>query len=186
MPAVLAEELQTAIINTLDGTHSNQPNIREFGPGTYVYGGLEGNIKATQAKALDLNNTMYVFDVIVGTPQTHEASPVSRNANHKIIYMNVSIPIWRHLMTTPEDDVRRQDRAEFVENIDLAIQALTYPGNLTQDGDSTATNIMGGMLMGPGGVGDPIPSEPEEDWDAHLLTARIDASALMKVTQPTA
>jgi hypothetical protein len=187
---ILAESIERGIVAIMDGSHvqAAATDIRRVSAGTFTFGAFDGQSPGgTKARTVDEATSVYRFDLILGEIETHESSPVSRKANHKIVRLGISIKVWQHLRTEIQEARRRQNRYDMATSMDLAIQALAYPGNLETDGDAfpSFTGIISGCLVGPGGQGDPIKTDPTEDWDERHLTAQIEASALIKVTQET-
>lgn len=184
------EAIERGIVAIMDGTHVQAlaADIRFVEPGIFLFGAFDGQAPGgTKARTVDEATANYRFDLILGEIETHESSPVSRKANHKIVRLGLTVKVWRHLRTEIQESRRRQDRYDMAREMDIAIQALAYPGNLAEDGQASPspTGIISGCLLGPGGQGDPIKTDPAEDWDERHLTAQIEASALIKVTQNT-
>jgi hypothetical protein len=111
---------------------------------------------------------------------------MSNSGDRSIETLDLEITINYVLPPTTQTTERRAKQATIANAGNLAIQALTMPGNLTDDGAGSpvATNIVSGLLTGPGGLGRPSAVYAYE-WDTLTATTTIAASAVVVVTQPT-
>jgi|GEM_PF-3502826 len=164
-----------SIRNVLDGTFTG---IRDVASGTYQ------DAQAVENKGLALVTP--TFDIDVAGIATHSAAPFSVSSSRSIEVLDLSIVITTTLPSGVLIDERYTAQAAQVNNANLAIQALTFPGNLDDDAASPTPNptgIVSGMLTGPGGTGNPVASFAR-DWSTQIATTTIQASAVVVVAQP--
>jgi hypothetical protein len=175
--ALATAAIQTSIRNVLDGTFTG---IRDITVGTFKV----GSPSEEAAKALAL--TAPAYEIEIGGQQEHPATPLSNSASIAIEMLPITIAITYALPTVAEVSARYAIQATIANNANLLVQALTFPGNLADDGAGTpvATGIVSGMLMGEGGVNRPSVTH-ERDWSKQTATTTINASAVVVVTQPT-
>lgn len=181
--AINAANIRTAITELLEGDIGTTRTVTSgvFGEGVWV--GQQDSQK--QAEILDTNTATYKFDVELGGLEHHPATPISIKGNTRIALLGVLIRVWGKLATEPERAQRKTDLAALESALDTAIQALCFPSNLSQTSSAAATNIVSGLLNGPGGLGIPEATEPEENWELKIVTAEINASAILTVSQAT-
>lgn len=174
---------RTAIIELLEGDIGSSRTVPES---TFEFGVFDGQPDAAMvAKAIDRSTATHWFDVEFGEVVDHEASPVSIKASTRIVRVQTSIPVWTKTATTVEETARKSLLASIESDCDTAIQALTYPGNLTQTSGATATNIVGGFMTAVGGKGSPVWSVEFPDWELGLIHSRIDGELTVTISQAT-
>lgn len=182
--SIAAAAIRTAITELLEGTIGT---TRTVTANKFKSGAFEGQpIAATQAKTA-ITTYNHRFDVrILSLRGKHGASPMSIKASHRIERATIEIPLWSHLASTVQDSSRATQREEIENECDMAIQALCYPGNLTQTSAAVTTGIVSGLLVGPDGSGVPTWTVIEENWQRHMLRSVIRASASLIITQAAA
>lgn len=180
--SIAAAAIVSAITEALTGV---LVSTRNMDPSVLAPGVFEGQPKqAQQARAL--TDATHRFDVRLLGQQRHPSTPVSIKSSHRNVLVPIDVTITTRLQSTVQDTERDAVRASLASDVDDAVQALTYPGNLTDDSLGTVTGIVSGMLFGPDGSGTPQWSVTSEDWSTHLLKSVIRASAIVVVTQATA
>lgn len=131
--------------------------------------------------------TAPAIDVKLGASRRSQASPLSASASRAIKTIEIEIAVTWALPSIIEANRRYVVRAGANELTESAVQALGFPGNLSDDGGtpSVSTGLVSGMLFGPGD--EPIPSieSVEEDWDKLRMLVTIGARAEVVVTQNT-
>jgi hypothetical protein len=121
------------------------------------------------------------FDIQVINRRRHPGSPISALANRRVSIMDLQIDVRHQLSANIREDARETTRALVETDIDAMVQALHYPGNLTQTASGTTTGIMDGLLLNlESGL-------IEESWEERpqMLTSRINAEAWVVITQAT-
>lgn len=175
--------IRDAIEQLMDGSHTGA-SVRTLSSGVFATGVHEGKrIGARQALTLDKTTASHRFDVRFGSLRDHEATNQTSLGNRRISRLEIFVDVFSRLATVIEDDQRTTDIDTLYANLEDVVQAMHYPDNLTQDKDSNNTGIVGGLLFGPDGSGSPEIAFIEEDWDAQMLTARIDCQATLSITQ---
>jgi hypothetical protein len=175
-----ATSIRSAIRSLLEGELGA---IRTLPPGTFKYGVFEGQpAGAVRAKTNDPSYA-HRFDCKIGGQRMHTSTPISAKSSYKTVAVPVSIDIFTGLQSTPLDDRRDAQRNAIEEDIQLAVQALEYPGNLTLDSNGNATGIVSGILMGPNGYGHPTAEVVSEDWKQLLHKSRISGAVVVVVDQ---
>jgi hypothetical protein len=182
--SIAAAAIVNAIVEALDGTMNSTRDVDAAALGGGVFEGQP--VQAQQSRAIQTADKRHRFDVRLMGQQRHASSPASIKASHRTALVPVQIDITTTLKTTAQESERFAQRASVASDADDAIQALTYPGNLTTDDADTATGIVSGMLFGPDGSGQPQWSVVSEDWSRHLLKSVIRGSAIVVVAQAVA
>lgn len=178
-----ATYIRDAVVDLMDGTITS---VRQLTAATFAYGTFDGQTPtAKKATAVQTATARHWFDVELGALQNHPDSPVSANANYRLGIVSVRIPITTAVRSTAESDQRGTDLETIASDCDTAIQALHYRDNLATDASANSTNIVSGIMLGPGGQGAPEWKLTDEDWDARLVSSEINGSVIVKITQPT-
>lgn len=182
--AFASAAIRQAVIDLAEGAITG---IRDLDSGVFRFGVFDGQpLPAMIAKGIQKHNARHWFDVSVSRARDHASTPVSAIGNRRNTFMTVTVDIWTHTATTAQEDKRKTLLAELESDCDDLIQALHYPGNLTDTQDGTTTGLIGGMLFGPGGSGAPEYVMVSADWKTQTIRSRIDASALVQVAQAVA
>lgn len=180
---IYADRIASAVEDLLEGTLGT---TRTVGTTVFGFGTFEGlAMSAQQARTIQTATRRHRFDVRVLDIVPHKSTPISIKSSHRNVRVSIWIDIATTLKSVAQESDRKSQRAAIANDADTALQALTYPGNLTLDGSGNATNIISGMLMGPDGAGLPTWSVISEDWKTHMLKSSIKASAVVVVTQAT-
>ena len=181
MTAYSATAIHNAIRSLLEGAIGA---VRVTTPGMFVYGTFDGQAAAaTRARALDVT-AVHRFDVKLGAHRMHGATPISAKSSTKISTVPVTIDVTTKFKAATLQTDRDAQRALAADDCQLALQALEYPGNLSQDASANPTGIVSGMLMGDDGKGHPAWEVVEEDWKQLYLRSRISGTVVVAVTQP--
>lgn len=179
--AIESTAIRLAVKELLEGDIGS---VRTMAATVMQYGVFEGQpTRAQIAKTLQTAVGDYWFDVELSRIADHPATPVSAKGNRRIVRVRIDVPIWSTLKTTAQESDRDTSMGDMPEEIEDAIQALHYPGNLTQTNAGDPTNIVSGMLLGPGGLGAPEWEITEVDWENHLLRSRISGECVVTITQ---
>jgi len=177
-----SETIRTAIEELIEGTIGT---TRTVNANVFKSGAMAGKSDgANQALAADIAYE-YRFDVETFGLSAHPATPLSNKGSRRIALLPVSILIKRRLPDRAQDAQRKSIRGDMESALEDVIQALALPHNLDENNAGTNTDIIGGCLHGPGGEGWPQYEPIEEDWEQHLATATIEASAIVYVNQAT-
>jgi hypothetical protein len=175
--------IRTAITEVLRGSSGS---VRIVPAGMFEGGVTAGHtVPGQQAKTLDHRFT-HRFDVSVTKQAPNAATPISVKASYRLAEFSITVNFWTKLKATVLEADRELQRALIEGDIDVAIQALNYPGNLEFTLDGESTGIISGMLLGPDSVGTPVWELVEEDWKQHILRSRVTAAAKVKIVQPAA
>ena len=172
--ALSTAAIQTAVVSVLDGTWTG---VRDVGSGTLQID------NATATKGLSLVTP--TFDVVIDSIEQHPASDLSVSSDRSIVLIGLTATVNYALPATIISADRLAIQATMANHADLIVQALTFPGNLDDDGAGTPvpTGIVSGMLGGPNGA--PRPSVSfSRDWNAQTAQTTIAASATVVITQP--
>jgi hypothetical protein len=180
--SIAAEAIFNAITEALNGTLTSTRGVDKNAMGSGVFDGQP--VQAQQARARNTGKAHW-FDVRMLGQLRHGSTPASINGSYRNVLVPVEVTITTTLKTTAQDSDRMAQRAAAASVADDAVQALTYPGNLTTDAAGTATGIVSGMLFGPDGTGLPQWSVTAEDWDLQLHRSVIRGGAVVVVTQAT-
>ncbi len=152
----------------------------------FKYGVHDGmNALAQKGTAVQTATGRHWFDVELGALSNHSDGPVSANSNYRLGVVEVTIPIVSAVRSTAEATQRSTDLETIASDCDDAIQALHYRDNLKQTSAAAATNIISGIMLGPGGQGAPQWSVVEENWDGGLVRSEITGSVIVNITQST-
>ena len=175
--------IRTAIAELLEGSLGS---IRTVTATKFLRGVFDGQPEqATAALTAQTSTARHRFDVELGAFRTHSASPVSALSNYRIAECDVTIRVKTKLATANQTTQRATDIAAILDDCDLAAQALGRPGNLTQTAGATATNLIGGCLVGPDGSGTPRIERTDQEWSGPtgMATTLIVGRALVKISQ---
>lgn len=175
-----AANIRTAILELLEGDIGA---IRTVSADTFEYGVFDGLSQQAVEGKLTASSASHMFDVAVSVTDNHPNTNSPNTGSRRLMRARVSIPIWTRTKTTAEESARKTTLASIRDDADTALQALGYPGNLTETSASAATNIRGGLLYGPGGTGGPAWSIESVDWERGIVRSHIDALALVDVSQ---
>lgn len=160
---------------------------RTVAPAMFRSGVFTGQDEATQrARALvggDRLGAGHRFDVRVTGARSHGSSPVSALTSLKILELDIEIAITTHTKSEVQDAKRAERLAEIMSDGETAVQALCYPANLVSTVAGTTTNIIAGLLQGPGSHGAPTWELVEEAWSQNIVRSKISASCLVRVSQ---
>ena len=180
---IAASNIRLAIREVLQG---DTGSIRTMTPGVLAPGVWEGQTDQQQkATILDTAGGLYHFDVRLGPLGHHPATPLSIKGNTRISQLGITIDFWGPLATEAEADQRQTDLAVFENALDDAVQALTYPGNLTQTSSAAATGIVSGCLVGFDGSSIPEIDQADEDWGRKIVHSQLRATAILTISQAT-
>jgi hypothetical protein len=116
----------------------------------------------------------------------HSATPLSVLADYVLRTVEMTVALTYALPTVAQEDQRYAVMQAMTDDADTVTQALTFPGNLANDGattDPVATGIIGAMAVGPGGEGYPI-VDRDDDWETQAATTTIALSVIVKAAQP--
>jgi hypothetical protein len=172
---VPALRIYDAICEVVEGT-IGESSVR-VPLGTFKRGTFEGQ-QATAKQAAVLDGT-HGFDVQMRGPSDHPATPVSALTTQPIQSFEVVIPIWTHVKSTAEGRERFETLAQIIADGDRACTALGYPHNLDTTQAGGDTNIVGGLMFGPGALKTPDFAIVEENWDAHWVRSQIIGSLIV-------
>lgn len=183
MSVAQSSYIRTAITELLRGSSGTTRIVPAgmFEPGVMAGDPLPGQ----QSKALDYRFT-HRFDISILRQSPNAATPISAKASYRIAEFDIAINVWTKLKATTLQAAKEGQRAQVEGDIDVALQALNYPGNLDFTMDGRATGIISGMLLGPDSATTPTWELVEENWQQHLLRSRITAAAKVKLVQPAA
>lgn len=180
MTTYSATAIRSAIKSLLEGDIGV---IRTLSPNTFKYGVFDGQPLAAQKAKVNDPLYSHRFDCRIGGQRMHSSTPISAKSSYKTVAVPVTIDIFTGLQSTALDD-RRDDQRNAIENdIQLAVQALEYPGNLSLDSDGNATGIVSGILMGALGFGHPTTEVVSEDWKNLIHKSRISGAVVVVVDQ---
>jgi hypothetical protein len=158
-------------------------SIRTVAANVFAYGTFEGQAPgATRARSVDPQYGSR-FDVRLGSLRTHPATPISAKASMKLSTLPVTIDIVTRFSAASNELARDLQRQAANSRGHEALQALEYPGNLSRDGEGTATGIVSGMLLGPDGTGHPSWEVVSEDWQRLHHMSRISGGLVVIVDQ---
>lgn len=172
---------RTMVIEIMDGTSGSDRTVTA---NLFGFGAFDGQPDMAK-QAMSVHTYTHRFDVEFTELGDHEASPLSAKAGTRIVRLGVSIPIWTHTKTTVEETARRSTLASIESDAETAIQALHFRDNMSTTSGAVSTNIVGGLLSGPGGQGAPIWTLESAEWDLNLIKSRIDGEAVITITQAT-
>lgn len=173
-----AAAIRSAISDVLEGAHGTVRTLTVGVFGSDVFDGQHGSTQ--KAKTLQVTHG---FDVQIGRLTSHEASPVGAIGSYRIAQADIVVDVVTKLATVVELDRRDTALAAVLSDLEQGAQALGFPGNLTTNAAATATGIVSGMLLGPGGEGAPTVDQLSEDWAKQEIRCRISATALINITQ---
>lgn len=178
-----ATYIRDTVVDLLDGTLTS---VRQLTSGKFAYGTHDGQTPtAKKATAVQTATARHWFDVELGRLENHSDGPVSANSNYRLGIVTVRIPITTSVRSAAEATQRGADLETIATDCDDAIQALHYRDNLSQDASANATNIVSGIMLGPGGQGAPVWDLTNEDWEAGLVESEINGSVIVNITQAT-
>ena len=175
--------IRTAIAELLEGSIGS---IRTVTAAKFLRGTFEGQPEqATSAYLLQVASARHRFDVELGAFSASPSSPLSSNANYRLVECPVTIRVKTKLATPNQGSVRATDIATILDDCDLAAQAMGRPNNLLQTAGAVATNLIGGCLVGPEGTGQPRIDASVQDWTAPhgMATTTIVGRAIVKISQ---
>lgn len=140
--------------------------------------------------------TRHAFDIVLTPVVDNAATSISSSSSSRIA--NIAVQIFILTPTPkgacecevgfgkPQDNgiTEAQDAAidSEISDLDDAVQALSYPGNLTVTEAGRVTHIVSGMLLGPNGTGVPEYRITNQDWESMFIESRILARAIVTVT----
>lgn len=182
--AIESKAIRTAIIELATGAIGT---IRLVDDAVFAFGAFTGQPDpALLAKTVQEKKGRNWFNVTLGRVVSHAATSMSAKGDRRIVAMPVTLDIWTHVKTSAQEQARVDALDTLVSDADDLIQALHYPGNLTTTRQSVATTIIGGLLVGPGNSGAPVWSIVDEDWKRQVIHSRIEAAALVTISQAVA
>lgn len=147
---------------------------------TFKYGTFAGQpIEAQQAMARQTAIGTHRFDVELATEEAHASSPVSARDPRRVLQVDVTIPLITHVATTAQETERALILNAIASDADDASQALSGPGALEQTEAAVATQIVSGMMFGPGRTGTPVWRVTREDWEQQLVRSEITGSLVV-------
>ena len=164
--------IRTAIEEVLEGTIGA---TRTVTADTFRKGGHSGRETGAQ-QALAMVKPQY--ETIFREFTNNDATPISAKASARLADLTVEIRFRYAFSSEILEDKRTTLLDTVLNDGDVAWQALSYPGNLTETNASVATNIISGMLVGPYSF-----AIDNEDWDNHLVVAELTAVAQINVSQ---
>lgn len=161
--AIAVNAIRVAISEVLEGDLGTVHPVA----GTFQRGAFEGQPDdAKLAKLRQTSTALHWFDVVVGTEEDHDATPISTRAGHR---RHVTLPITVEVWTAHATEAQESDRAAIIADVssDLedACQALAYPGTLDETVDETATGIVSGVMRGSDHTGVAAFELVAERWD---------------------
>ena len=108
-------------------------------------GQLPSNLNESEASLRAMDKP--VVEARTGTISRHPASPPIFG-NLSLLNVEFVVMVIRHLSPDHklDDDLRDDIKALAANDADHLMQALTFPGNLTQTTGSVATNLVSGLL----------------------------------------
>lgn len=158
--------------------------VRRVPPGLFKFGAFDGQPESAMKAAVLEGRYKHRFDVVLGDKGPHASTGFSARTNRKNAVQGVTINIYTVLKTTPEEELRRAQRDMIADNVETALQALQYPGNLLLDLNSTPTGVISGLLMGEdGSFGGAKWAVVDEDWTQQIHRGRITGAVLLEITQ---
>ena len=182
--AIESVAIRTAIIELATGAIGT---IRNVDSAVFAFGAFTGQPDAALlAKTIKGATGHNWFNVTLGRVAPHASTSMSAKGNRRIVAMPVTLDIWTHTKTSAQEQVRVDVLNTLVSDIDDLIQALHYPSNLAATRLAVATTIIGGLLVGPGNSGAPVWSIVDEDWKRQVIHSRIEAAALVTISQAVA
>ncbi len=150
-----AESIRTVVIEAVEAVL----------PVTFAYGAFAGQpLEAQQAMAVQTDIGSHWFDVQLVNEQVHASSPMSAKDPRRVMQLDVEIAMILNAISSDCDD---------------AAQLLAEPGTLTETVAAAATEIVSGMMFGPGRVGTPVWSVREQNWDQQLIRSAITGSIVV-------
>lgn len=156
--------------------------FRTIAQGTFKYGTFDGQpLPAEQAQSLEGDVGRHWFNVRVGRVRRNASTPVSSMGNYRHANVDLLIEVTTHAGSTVDEDARDQLLGDVVCDLEQAVAALSYPGNLDADSTAGATNIISGCLLGPGEGELEYESVPR--WDQQLVRSTIAALAIVQIAQ---
>lgn len=176
--ALQAANIRQTIIDVLESSVGNL----QIDAGKFAFGVFEGQpTGAQQAKAVQSAVAAHRFDVVLSPLRNSDATNVAVNAVRRICELDITIPIWTHVKTTAQEDERKTILASIESDCEDAIQVLAHPSNLTESAAAGATNIVSGMMLGPGGQGAPQYRTVDADWKTQLVKSEIVGTLIVTV-----
>ena len=167
---LLAEPIRTVVIEVLEDAL----------PDTFAYGAFAGQpIEAQQAMARQTAIGAHWFDVELAAEEVHASSPVSALHSRRVMQVEVTIPIISHVPTTAQETERALILNAIASDADDAAQALSVPGALAATGAAVVTEIVSGLMFGPGRSGTPTWSLVTADWERQLIRSTISGSLVV-------
>ena len=121
------------------------------------------------------------YDIQIINTLPHPASPVSAISDRRIDTLVIQIDLRHQLKSRIQESERSATRATVLGAVDEVVQALHYPGNLTETSTGSPTYIISGMLMN-------LESTlVEERWDEppQMIHTQITAEAWVRISQAT-
>lgn len=176
-----AAAIRAAITDVLEGSIGS---VRTMLDGQMLSGVFEGQADGAR-KAKTLHSAEHRFDVRIGRGRQHEASPVGAIGSYSLKVYDIFVDVTTKTATQIQEDARDEVLATVVADVEQAAEALSFPANVEQSAALEATGIVSGMLLGPGGDGEPECGEPQQDWDKQEIRTRISASAIIRVRRNT-
>ena len=161
----------TAIEELLEGTIGTTRTVTS---NTFKKGAHSGREPGAQ-KALAMVNTRY--EIRFPSGRQHEASAISHNANSRLEELDIEVVLRYRFSAEIREDARSTVINSVHNDRDTALQALLYPGNLTETQASVATNLLNGMLLGP------YSFELEEDWDDMMAVLTLSLRGIVNISQ---
>lgn len=180
--SIRAPQVRTAITELLENTLTSIFVVT----GRFKYGVFAGQPDAAKvALALQKQNSQaqtHWFDVEFHNFRDHESSPVGNIATKRITVTEINIPCWTKTATTVEESARDSMLERIADDGNSAAKALAWPNLIQQTDGGAATQIVGGLMMGPEGSGTPAWEVVEENWDLGLINHRIYGRIIQQVT----
>lgn len=175
-----------AITQLLEGTIGA---TRTVSSGVFLHGAHRNQSEqARQAKTLDSATASHFFDVELSPARSHEATPLSPS-NSRLIEIDVRIPIWsrgtpdiEHAGILAALSTRNTLKSTLRANMDTAVLALTWAGNLAQNAAAQATGIVSGRMFGQNGT-DPERLPVEDDQEQNVLMSEITGRVIVSTTE---
>lgn len=168
--------IRSVIADVLEGSIGSR-NSRLVGK--FLRGTFEGQPTAAQQALSSM--APYRFDVVLGNRRDNAATYVSAQGSSSLVDYDVTIRITTRTATTAQDDDRALLLANLESDVDDAIQALTFAGNLLEDADGTETGIASGVMRAPAGERRPNHRVVSQDWKAQLITSEIVGHITLRV-----
>jgi len=150
--------------------------LRTIGAAVYQ-GNLNASLSDEEMTLRALNKPL--VESRIGAISRNDASP-NIFGSLSLLDIEVVVRVVRHLDQAHEldDDIRDDVKALSAADGDVIMQALTFPGNLTQTSGSAATGLVSGMLSYEGSD----PPDTQQEATGSIITTEHNFSGVVQVT----